>query len=493
MDLSKETIIPKPVLVEPSGSSFRITKHTKILADSSFPELKKEAEYLAEFLRPATGFPLPVLSKAAPSGRCIFLTLSGEKSLGAEGYQLQIEEKEVILKAETNAGIFHGIQTFRQLLPLEIEQPNVLDTVWDVASGTITDQPAYGFRSMMLDVSRHFFGVEDVKEVIEWLARYKMNILHLHLSDDQGWRIEIKKWPKLTEIGGSTEVGGGEGGFYTQEQFMDIVAYADERHITIVPEIDMPGHTNAALASYAFLNCDDQLRELYTGTEVGFSTFCTQKDTVYSFVNDVVAEISAMIKGPWFHIGGDESHVTAKDDYIFFVERVQGIVEKNGKEMIGWDEIANARVSKSSLVQAWANEENAGKGVAQGNKLIMSPASRTYLDMKYDSTTQLGLKWAGYIEVDHAYNWDPDTVFTNIGADQILGVECPLWTETITNMDEMEFMVFPRLPGYAEIGWTPGKTRNWEEYKNRLAAESAWFRSRDIDFYASPRVTWPER
>jgi hexosaminidase len=314
----------------------------------------------------------------------------------------------------------------------------------------------------MLDVARHFFSVEDVKTLIDQISRYKLNVLHLHLADDQGWRIEIKSWPKLTEIGGSTEVGGGEGGYYTQEQYSDIVKYAAEHYITIVPEIDMPGHTNAALASYAELNCNGKATELYTGTKVGFSTLCTSKEITYKFIDDVVREISAITPGPYFHIGGDESHATKEEDYIPFIERVQGIVASHGKQVLGWDDIAISTLKPNTVAQHWSNVKNANMAVSKGAKILMSPATKAYLDMQYDKNTKLGLHWAAYIEVDSAYIWDPAGFSAGIEKDDILGIEAALWTETITNMDEMEYMVFPRLPGYAEIGWTSPSLRNWD-------------------------------
>jgi len=312
------------------------------------------------------------------------------------------------------------------------------------------------------------------------------------MSDDQGWRIEIKAFPELTKIGGSTEVGGGEGGFFTQEEFKEIVKYAEERFITIVPEIDMPGHTNAALASIAELNCDGKVRELYTGTEVGFSTLCTDKETVYKFIDQVVKEISAISPGPYFHIGGDESDVTKEKDYIKFVKRVEGIVNSHGKQMMGWDDITASKLKSNSVAQHWAKSENAIAAVDHKMKIVMSPAKHAYLDMQYDSTTHLGLHWAAYIEVDDGYNWNPATLIPEVKKENILGVESPLWTETITNMDEMEFMVFPRLLGYAEIGWTQDSLRNWETYKVRLANQAKRFKASDINFYQTDRVDWVE-
>jgi hexosaminidase len=493
-DLSGESIIPRPVKVISTGDFFTLKTGTVIYVQNGSPELTRIGEYLAEVLRPSTGFQLPV----RPTGKeprigAIYLTLAGpDTDTGEEGYELIITRKLVRLTANNPAGIFRGVQTIRQILPPAVEMKTKQEGLWNIPSGTIVDFPYYSYRGAMLDVSRHFFGVEDVKRFADFLAYYKMNILHLHLSDDQGWRIEIRSWPNLAKYGGSTQVGGSKGGYYTQEEYAEIVQYARERYIDIVPEIDMPGHTNAALASYPELNCDGVGRELYTGTQVGFSTLCTSKEITYKFVDDVVREIAALTPGKWFHIGGDESHVTKIDDYIQFINRVQDIVLSHGKKVIGWDEIALSELRPGSVAQHWADVENAQKAIGQGAKILMSPARKAYLDMKYDKSTKLGLRWAGLIEVDTGYDWDPATIIPGIVKENIIGIESPLWSETVTNMEDIEFMVFPRLPGYAEIGWTPSLLRSWDEYKIRLARHGERFEAMGINFYRSPLVPWTD-
>lgn len=491
-DLSKESIIPKPVSITSTGDYFTIKPNTTIYVMGESSEVFNIGHYLADRLRPATGYKLNVKTTFNDPGKgAILLTLSGVGgNTLEESYELSITKKQLRLSASTPEGLFRGVQTIRQLLPAGIELTTQQEGPWRIPTGTISDYPAYSYRGAMLDVSRHFFSVDDLRRFIDFIAYYKMNMLHLHLSDDQGWRIEIKSWPDLAIHGGSTQVGGGKGGFYTQEQYSAIVDYANECYITIVPEIDMPGHTNAALASYAELNCDGKARELYTGTEVGFSTLCTKKEITYKFIDDVVRELSAITPGPYFHIGGDESHVTKLSDYIPFVERVQEIVTSHGKQAIGWDEIANASLKAGTVAQHWANIENANKAIKQGAKILMSPASKAYIDMQYDKTTKLGLHWAGYIEVDVAYNWDPATLIQGIGKENIIGVEAVLWTETLTNINEIEYMVFPRLPGIAEIGWTPSSERSWDEYKVRLGKHGERFEAMEIDYYQSPLVSW---
>ena len=487
-DLAKQQVIPKPVSVTATGSSFAINSNTTIHYPSD--ELQPIANYLAEILRPATGFTIPVkIMSSKPSSDHIFLSLTDSIST-EEGYELETKENGILIKANKPAGLFYGVQTLRQLLPASIEKRTKISDTLLVATGIIKDNPSYGYRGMMLDVSRHFFGVEDVKRVIDLLSIYKMNRLHLHLSDDQGWRIEIKSWPKLTEIGGSSEVGGGEGGFYTQEQYKDIVKYAQDRFITIVPEIDIPGHTNAALASYPELNCDGKARELYHGTKVGFSTLCIDKEITYKFIDDVFGELAAMTPGEYIHIGGDESHVTPMKDFIPFINRAQKIVEKHGKKVIGWDEIAHAELLPNTVVQFWKIGKNAIKGIEQGAKVLMSPAERAYLDIKYDSLTRIGLTWAGITEVDHAYNWDLATYEEGVSKENIIGVEAPLWTETVETMEDIEYLVFPRVIGIAEIGWTPTAQRNWDEYKVRLGYHKDRLDALNINYYPSALVPW---
>ncbi|WP_163717616.1 beta-N-acetylhexosaminidase [Mangrovibacterium lignilyticum] len=487
-DLAKTAFIPKPVSVTATGRAFDINSSSTVFVHEGADHLVNSAKFLADAIGHLTGSSVAVETVSDAPAKGIYLSLTADDKIPAEGYKLSIGEKLISIEGGDEAGCFYGIQTLLQTLPATITPGEKLI----VPTGAVSDAPVYSYRGVMLDVARHFFSVKDVKRFIDFLAEYKMNTLHMHLTDDQGWRIEIKSWPKLIEVGGSTEVGGGKGGFYTQEQYKDIVAYAAEHFITIVPEVDMPGHTNAALASYAELNADGKARDLYTGIDVGFSTFDAHKEVTYKFIDDVVREVSALSPGPYFHLGGDESHATKHDDYVYFVNRVQGIVQKYGKQIIGWDEIANADMVKGAAVQFWADAENTSLGLEKGAKVLVSPASRAYMDMKYDTTTVLGLKWAGTIEVDHAYDWQPDTVVAKLTKEQVLGVEAPLWSETITNLNELEYMVFPRLPGYAEIGWTKNEDRNWDEYKVRLSKFGKRFEAQGVNFYRSPLVPWEE-
>lgn len=494
-DLSKAGVIPKPASVAPSGKAFTISNRSDIIVPAGSDELVTIGQYLADRLNPATGLGLEVLAGNKKPGRgdIILALTDNESGLGDEGYELEITTRIIKITAGKPAGLFYAIQTLRQLLPPEVESGSLQSGPWFVPTGIIKDYPSYSYRGAMRDVARHFFGVEDITTFIDQMAFYKMNFLHLHLSDDQGWRIEIKSWPNLTIHGGQTEVGGGEGGYYTQEQYSEIVNYAKARYVTIVPEIDMPGHTNAALASYPELNIGGKATELYTGIKVGFSTLDTKSETTYKFIDDVVREISALTPGPYFHIGGDESHSTKIEDYIPFVNRVQDIVVSHGKKVLGWDEIALATLKPDAVVQYWAKAANAIKGINQNAKVLMSPCKYAYIDMKYDSTSTYGLKWAGYIEVNHGYNWDPANLVSEIGKENIIGIEAPLWAETVSNREEAEYLLFPRLPGYAEIGWTPAELRNWDDYKVRLADHGKRMKAMGINFYPSTLVDWDQQ
>jgi hexosaminidase len=300
----------------------------------------------------------------------------------------------------------------------------------------------------------------------------------------------INSWPDLARVGGSTQVGGGAGGYYSQAEYAEIVAYAQSRYMMIIPEIDMPGHTNAALAAYAELNCDDQARPLFTGIEVGFSSLCIDKAITYQFIDDVVREIAALTPGPYFHMGGDEAAATDKADFIRFIEQVEPIVQAHGKQLICWQEAAAARLDPATIVQFW-HARLSPAAAEKGMQVIMSPANRSYMDMKYTEETGLGLSWAAYISVRAGYEWDPATEVEAIREAQILGVEAPLWSETLETMADIEFMAFPRLPGYAEIGWSPAMGRSWAEYRLRLAGHGPRLAALGVNYFRSPQVPWP--
>ena len=437
-------VVPKPVSLVPGNGTFVVRASTAVSVSPSTPHTRRIARMLGLTLGPG-----PVSLELGKTG------------LGPEGYELAVTPSAVKLVAEEPAGLFYGAQTIRQLLGVGKRLPAV----------RIRDRPRFGWRGSMLDVARHFRPVKDVKRFIDLIALYKLNRLHLHLSDDQGWRIAISKWPRLATHGGQTAVGGGRGGYYTQRQYSDIVAYAAARYVEIVPEIDMPGHVHAALSSYPKLSCEGKPTPLYTGIDVGFSSLCVDKPVTYDLVSDVIGELARLTPGPFIHIGGDEAAATRPADYVKFVRRVQQIVASYGKRMIGWEEIARARIDRSTVVQQWnppGRTTAAAEAAARGLKVIMSPANRAYLDMKYDPSTRLGLTWAGYTNVRDAYQWEPTREIAGVGASAVLGVEAALWSETVQSMADAEYLAFPRLIGIAEIAWSPRRGRSWRDFRVRL-------------------------
>lgn len=347
----------------------------------------------------------------------------------------------------------------------------------------------------MLDVSRHFFEVEDVERLLDLMALHKLNRLHLHLSDDQGWRIEIPGRPALTRVGGRSQVGGGEGGFYTTADYDRIVAYAADRFIMVVPEIDLPGHTNAALTSIPELNCDGVARPPYTGTRVGFSAVCVDAPATWAFVEDVVAALAAQTPGPYIHLGGDEVRRLSEAEYATFVERAQAVVTASGKTFVGWDDVAEVDLGPGAVVQVWRPQSPAvaasvAEAVAAGATVVLSPSDRIYLDIKYDEDTVLGLTWAGLNGVRDAYDWDPGAFMEGVPEAAVLGVEAPLWSETLATIGDVEFMAFPRLAGVAEAGWSPQAARSWDGYRARLGAQGPRWVALGLNFYRSPEVEW---
>lgn len=489
-DLAQEYLIPKPSRVQATHTAFPLDQYTAIRTQPDTLDFAEVGNYLAEKLQGITNIQTPVNSEFPQQESVIFIRYSDSLAkVNQEAYSLRINTDSIILNAASAAGAFRGVQTLRQLVPIEVKDSITTYPVWPIASGRIDDKPFFEYRGAMLDVARHFFTVEDVKKYIDLLAYYKYNTLHLHLTDDQGWRIEIKSWPKLTEIGGATEVGNEPGGFYTQEDYKELVSYAAKQHITIVPEVDMPGHTNAASVAYPFLNGNGKPVKVYRGTHVGFSTLDTRKDTVYDFIDDVVREISAITPGPYFHIGGDESHVTSKVDYVYFVNKVEQIVKKYNKKMIGWDEVATADIDSTSIVQYWSSKANAKTAVEKNLKIIMSPAKKAYLDMKYDLKSEYGLNWAGYVPVDTAYIWKPEA-YNDIPRENILGIEAPLWSETISTISELEYLAFPRAIGFAELNWSQPEKRDWEDYKIRLGKQATFLERMQVNYYPSPLINW---
>ncbi|WP_460278076.1 beta-N-acetylhexosaminidase [Clostridium sp. CTA-5] len=483
-------IIPKPLSYKKGEGKFVLTKDATIYVkgnnEKETEEIGKIAEFIKEKLKTSTGFELNIIKgEEGKKGGIYLTTIGSDKNQGNEGYTLITTPENIKIIAYKPEGISRGVQTVRQLFPPTIEKNAVVNDVeWSIPVVTIEDKPEYAYRGLMIDVARHFFTVDEIKRQIDHAAQYKINKVHLHLSDDQGWRLEIKKYPDLTAIGGSTEVGGGKGGYYTQEEFKDLVKYASERYVEIIPEFDMPGHSNAALASYGFLNKDSKRKPLYTGTDVGFSSLMTDNEKTYEFIDDVIKEVSEISHSKYIHIGGDEANSTKKADYDYFVGRVSKIAQKYGKTPIGYDPIdTSPEINSSVILQNWKDSNKAAR--EKKMKMIISIAQKAYLDMKYNESTPYGLAWAGYIPVETAYKWDPTDYSPK---ELVLGIEAPLWTETISDTKAMDYMIYPRLLGYAEIGWTPKTNRDWNEYKIRLEKHDERMKNQGINYYNDTNI-----
>lgn len=485
-------VIPAPVSITVESGRFFVfdsNTHVSHAADADTVVVRLAA--MASAMLGQGGGPgvRPVAGGGEPARGAIHLALAPERRFGAEGYELRVTPERIVLRAATPAGLFFAMQTLRQLLPWSVEHAAALRRGLRVPVATVTDAPRFAWRGAMLDVARHFLPVSDVKRFVDHMALYKLNRLHLHLADDQGWRIEIAGWPDLTRIGGSTQVGGGAGGSWTQAEYRELVAYAAARFITIVPEIDMPGHTNAARASYGALNCDGKRVALYTGTRVDLGNLCITSDSTWRFIGDVLRQLAAITPGPWLHIGGDEVRGFSRAQYHGFIERVQDSVRATGKRMIGWGEIAQADLDTTTVSQVWIKDSSAVHA-RRGGSVIMSFAERAYLDMKYDSSTVTGLLWAGAVSLPRSYDWDPATLRPGIGERSILGVEGPLWAETVSRLSEYEFQAFPRLIALAEVGWTPQAQRSWRSFAERLGRHGPRLQALGINFYRAPEVDW---
>jgi hexosaminidase len=473
-------VIPLPALVrsEPGAGCLVMTVFTRSVSD----EVRRLAGVLA------TALDLP-LSDGGPG---IELVLDPAADTGDEGYRLDVTADAAVLAAREPAGLCRGIQTLRQLAPVDHHDE------WTLPGGTIVDRPRYPYRGVMLDVARHFFPVSEVLRYIDAVALYKINHLHLHLTDDQGWRIAIEGWPELTRAGAATSMDNGPGGHYSQDDYRRIVAHAAGHHITVVPEIECPAHANAALVAYPELAPPGITPTHFT--DIGSAphgTLDINNDLTYRFLDEVIEQIAAITPGPYLHVGGDETIETTTADYARFMPRVAEMVARHGKRLLGWAQILTATDPTASTAQFWiydGTHQRAAEASGEGAALIMSPCVYAYLDLKYAENEQpdtLGTAWAGHLDVRTAYGWDPTEVLPNVHTDAIIGVEAPLWTETVRSLADAEQLTFPRLPAIAEIGWSPAGSKDWDSFSGRLALQGRRWHAAGIRFHRSPQVEWP--
>jgi hexosaminidase len=503
-------VVPAPVSIESSPGSFELNPATSIDGDPD------AAAVLRRLIEARTGL---ALEAAAAAARRIELRIEAPADRGTpESYRLSVGARTVTVTGAHAAGLFYGVQTLGQLIARDGKG-------WTMPAVTIDDSPRFAYRGVMLDVARHFHPVATIKAYIDRAASLKFNVLHLHLSDDQGWRIELHSRPRLTEVASATAIGGDSGGFYTKADYREIVDYAASRHMVVVPELDMPGHTHAVALAYPELAeepvVSDDIREAvrefggelpaagvpYEGMAVGFSSLKIHDQATYDFVADVFGELAGITPGPYLHLGGDEALGTAPEDFASFVARATAIIADLGKTPIAWHEAGAADdLPDSTVGQYWGYvvptdgaDDRARAFVAHGGSLILSPADAIYLDMRYPGGTSggpdLGLTWAnGPTSVERAYSWEPSDVIAGIADDDILGVEAPLWTETIRTSHDIDTMAFPRIAAAAEAAWSPptgaSDLRTWESFRARVGGLGPLWSRLGIGFHPSEEIPW---
>ena len=488
-------IIPAPASLMVEEGKFRLSLNTSFCVSSS--EARVVAEFFASKLKSSTGFSLPVLEEEK-SG-CISLSIDEALDIDEEGYQLRMTPDRVNIQAKTAKGIFYGMQTFMQLLPAEIESPaKVKGIIWEAPCVSVDDAPRFAYRGFLLDPCRHFIPVENVKKHLDVLSLFKVNTMHWHLTDDQGWRIEIKKYPKLVEIGSTRMEGEGveHSGYYTQEQIKEIVAYAAERYITIIPELELPGHELAAIAAYPELSCKGQSVKPRIIWGVEDVVMCPGKETMFTFLSDVIAEMVPLFPGTYFHIGGDEcpksswkscpacqARIKAEgfktdkrhtaEEYLqsYVVRRMEKVLKQYGKRIIGWDEILEGGLSPEATVMSWRGEIGGIEAALQNHDVIMtSHGNGMYLDQYQGDSKIEPVSIGGYTTLERVYSYNPvpDTLVAMGKADYVKGVQCNNWSEYMYSTDIMEYRMYPRALALAEIAWTPLAKKDYKDFERRI-------------------------
>lgn len=507
-------VVPLPNSVTMTGGEpFELTPSTTVAYPEGNKDMERNAQFLARYVNDATGMTLSVVPGKAKKG--IRLVLD-KKVSGEEAYTIMVDKKGVTIAGSTPKGVFYGVQTLRKSLPVGAA------TVVRLPSVKISDSPRFVHRGMMLDCSRHFFPLEFVKRYIDLIAMHNMNVFHWHLSDDQGWRIEIKKYPELTIKGSrrsGTVIGYNTalddsipyGGYYTQEQAREIVEYARQRYVTVIPEIDMPGHMLAALATYPELGCTGGPYEVGHRWGIYKDVLCVGNEKIYDFCEGVLDEIMQIFPSKLIHIGGDETptevwekcpkcikraednNMTVKQVQSYFTSRIEKYVNSRGRRIIGWDEILGGDISQSAVIQSWRDTKHGRIAAEAGHDVIMSPTSHCYFD--YSQADEKNSKYeptlcGGYIPVEKVYAFEPcDENLSESSRPHILGVQANIWAEYLLYPNQVEYQALPRMAALAEVQWTSGK-KDYQAFLKRL--------NRLVSFYDLYKLTyakhlWPDR
>jgi hexosaminidase len=508
-------IIPQPVRVQPGKGQFLITKKTVIAARDE--EDRRTAKVFNDYLKQAYGFTLDIDRQENKN----YIRLSTKKFIKApdkDAYTLKVAKEGITIEGDTYAGTFYGIQTLIQLLPTAANATSKTAN-FSVPFVTVSDYPRFNYRGMHLDVGRHFFPASYVKRYIDFIALHKMNYFHWHLTEDQGWRIEIKKYPELTSVGGyrnGTIIGhhpgtGNDnqryGGFYTQDEVRDVVKYAADRHITVVPEIEMPGHSSAAIAAYPWLSCfpdqetnmgknPSEASKQQHGKKVQETwgvfddIFCAGKDSTFLFLQNVLDEVLTLFPSPYIHVGGDEAPKAnwqkcplcqarikkegLKDEHElqnYFITRMEKYLNSKGRTLIGWDEILEGGLAPNAVVMSWRGEKGGIEAARQKHNVIMTPGNPVYFDhsqIRNDDSLTIG----GFNPLDAVYNYEP--VPKELTAEEgkyVLGSQANVWTEYMGSPAKIEYMIFPRMSALSEVLWSPKEARNWEDFQKRMATQ----------------------
>lgn len=510
-------VIPLPQEVALSQESpFNLNDGTIIAYPEHNELLKRNAEFLAEYISQSTGHTLQTEALApgseAPKGA---ITLGLDPAIGnREGYVLTVKADRVTLNGQTENGVFYGIQTLRKSIPAETKATSIL-----LPAGSIQDEPRFSYRGMHLDVGRHFFPIEFVKKYIDLLALHNMNTFHWHLTEDQGWRIEIKKYPKLTEIGAwrdRTVIGRNTeeydntryGGFYTQEQAKEIVKYAGERYITVIPEVDLPGHMLAALAAYPEMGCTGGPYEVCPRWGVFEDVLCIGNEKSMQFLEDVMAEIIDIFPSKYIHIGGDEAprtrwekcpkcqarirteklkadkNHTAEDRLqSYCMTRIEKLLNSKGRRIIGWDEILEGDVAPNATVMSWRGSAGGIKAAQLGHDVIMTPNDYCYFDYyQSEDTRHEPFAIGGFVPLEKVYSLNPTASLTEEQAKHILGTQANLWTEYIPTSEQVEYMVLPRMAALAEVQWTQLEKKDYTNFTTRLAGLIGLYRRDGLNY-----------
>lgn len=496
-------VVPQPMKLESNGRWHRLPPDVTIESDDGFQTI---ATSIRKFIGERTGGEPKVrrIAPEEPSGRILVTSRGARTDLGDEGYSLTIDPAHVVLRARSTHGAFNGWQTLRQLFEQGGLAEEAASTALRLPECDIVDKPRYAWRGLHLDVSRHFFPVDFIKRYIDLLAYHKLNVFHWHLTDDQGWRIEIKKYPKLTAIGAwRDELTGRYGGFYTQEEVRDVVAYAAARFVTIVPEIEMPGHAMAALAAYPELSCTGGPFKVPATWGVFDDVYCAGNDETFAFIDNVLAEVCALFPGQYIHVGGDECPKTRWKDcpkcqarltkeklpneaalQSWFMHRVETMLDARGKRLIGWDEILEGGLAPKASVMSWRGMEGGIAAAKKGHDVVMSPTSHCYFD--YRQSAALGEKgpiWSAVVNTEKVYTFEPmPDALSAAHRRHVLGAQGNVWTEWLKTPEDVEYMAFPRACALSEVVWSAKVGRDWAEFRNRLDVHLKRLKSMGVSY-----------